>query len=229
MGKIKVTGLDTPIGKVADHHNSRYALGSVLVEVTHPGEAGSKAVAIATDGRMLVAVPCVANHGPDMPDESWSRPLVAGCQAFIAAKQLEKKALKKEARHFLAAEPGMPSALVSSKTGTTLVETPEVRFPNWRGVLTTSLVEDEKPTIDNTTIRIGLNAGMLATLAEALGAENGGEIFLTFKSSGLSPIVVDAPGTDGIGVMMPISGDAKESRESKLSRVWAKIAAIVRS
>lgn len=229
MGTIKVSGLSSPVGKAADVNNLRFALANVLIEVATPCEPGkeSAGLAVATDGRMLAAVPCRVSHGPELSDDEWSRPLAAGSQAFIAAKQLEKKALKNELRTFLAAPAGQPSTLNSTKSGVpsmSIVETASGRFPNWRGVLRVDLVEDAKPTIDETVIQLGLNAKYLASLADAIGSE-GGEVVLTFKASGESPIVVESMEGDAIGVLMPLGGSGRK-RSDGIARTRKKIEAI---
>ena len=150
----------------------------VLKHVQIERDGSGKAVAVATDGRMLACVPVELEEG--------DTPGLVSIEALGQARKLARKGemARLEANGVLILPNGATYPRPDSEN---------LKYPNWRQV-----VPNEEPRF-----RIALSAERLLAIAEALGAKES-QVVLEFTDK-LSPVRVKALASDeAIGVLMPV-------------------------
>lgn len=138
---------------------------------------------VATDGRMMIAVPVVPEDG----DTSGSlSPDALAAARKVAGKQANEIVLA-AGKHYI-----LPD-------GTSMPRKDAGRFPSWRTLMPAYKAGDPG------TVTIGFDARLLARLVKAMGVN---EVILTFPLPEPDAVMVDpirvTASNDAIGVLMPV-------------------------
>lgn len=204
------------VGKVAAKEQERYAINGVCLDRTPDG----RPLAIATDGRRLIAATWAEGKPEDLPEGLTLKDDVKGetIVPLDAWKEIEKNVPKRAPRPSLKVAAvglnGNSIEAVSTDMASVKRSSAKVAagiFPKWKQVL---------PRYDNPTC-ISFNPKYLAEVAEAVAeaagvAEDCPTVTLAiqeYNRPGL--IVAHGPNGTAVGVLMPVAADDKHDSQAK--------------